>query len=149
MRRYWIATVSKEHVELGKAGGFAQVCHGKCAPLKRMHPGDILIYYSAQEKFSEKSPYQCFTALGIVIEGEPYQVPMTPEFIPYRRDIDYLVTYDAPIRPLISELDFIKNKTHWGSIFRYGMIKISVEDFLILAKAMRLADNRLQDLAEN
>ena len=44
--RYWIGVVSRDHVMTGVAGGFAQVGHGKSAPLRRMSAGDWLIYYS-------------------------------------------------------------------------------------------------------
>ena len=44
--KYWIGTVSQEHVLRGVAGGFCQVCHGKAAPLNRMKRGDWLLYYS-------------------------------------------------------------------------------------------------------
>lgn len=37
--KFWIGTVSKEHVMKGVAGGFCQVCHGKQAPLNRMKKG--------------------------------------------------------------------------------------------------------------
>jgi hypothetical protein len=36
MRHYWVGVVSKEHVDIGVAGGFAQVNHGKAGPLERM-----------------------------------------------------------------------------------------------------------------
>ena len=32
-RRYWIGVACREHVGRGVAGGFAQLCHGKAAPL--------------------------------------------------------------------------------------------------------------------
>ena len=35
-KRFWIGVASKEHVKLGVAGGFSQLCHGKAQPLKRM-----------------------------------------------------------------------------------------------------------------
>jgi len=35
----WIAVACADHVALGVAGGFMQVCHGKAAPLRRMRPG--------------------------------------------------------------------------------------------------------------
>lgn len=47
--KYWIGTVSKEHVLRGVAGGFCQVCHGKAAPLNRMQRGDWLLYYTARK----------------------------------------------------------------------------------------------------
>lgn len=146
MKQYWIGTVSKEHVEQGKAGGFTQVCHGKCSPLKQMHPGDILIYYSPQLKFGEKTPYQCFTALGVVADKEPYQVEMTPDFQPFRRDIYYLQTIDTPIKPLLIDLSFIRDKTKWGAAFRFGILKIPQEDFVTIAKAMQLSEKKINDL---
>jgi hypothetical protein len=39
-RQYWIGVVAKNHVDIGVAGGFTQVNHGKAGPLERMHPGD-------------------------------------------------------------------------------------------------------------
>lgn len=42
----WLGVVSRAHVQRGVSGGFAQVCHGKAAPLRRMQTGDWLIYYS-------------------------------------------------------------------------------------------------------
>ena len=43
--RFWIGVASREHVHLGIAGGFSQLCHGKAYPLKRMTVGDWLIYW--------------------------------------------------------------------------------------------------------
>ena len=48
-RNNWIAVASAEHARRGceKPGnGFMQVCHGKCAPLKRVKPGDRVAYYA-------------------------------------------------------------------------------------------------------
>ena len=73
MAKYWLGVVSRAHVQRGKQGGFAQVCHGKQAPLQRMQPGDWLIYYSPTEIFGEKTPCRKFTALGQVLERAPYQ----------------------------------------------------------------------------
>src|ERR1700691_5663683 len=110
-QQFWIGTVSKEHVLRGKVGGFAQVCHGKQAPLKRMQPNDLLLYYSPSEKFGEKTPYQCFTAIGVIQPKDVYQVKMSEDFIPFRRDVKYISANDAPIRPLIPKLSFIRDKT--------------------------------------
>lgn len=145
-QRFWVGTVSKEHVERGKAGGFAQVCHGKLAPLKRMQPGDMLIYYSPQLKFGEKIPYQHFTALGVIVDKSIYQVSVSPDFIPYRRDVRYLPTRDAPIRPLISTLSFIQDKKRWGYIFRFGVLQIDRLDFMLIAQAMQLEKKHIDEL---
>ncbi|MDO4795776.1 MAG: EVE domain-containing protein [Brachymonas sp.] len=66
-RRYWIAVASADHVALGVADGFMQVCHGKAAPLRRLHPGDGAIDYSPTQSFGSKTPLQAFTALSEVL----------------------------------------------------------------------------------
>ena len=43
---------------------------------------------------------------------------------------------EAPIKPLIESLSFIKNKTHWGSAFRFGYVKVPAEDCRLIAAAM-------------
>ena len=146
MQQFWIGTVSKEHVISGKSEGIAQVCHGKGAPLKRMKPNDILIYYSPNEKFGEKNPYQCFTAIGIILPKEPYQFKMSEDFIPFRRDVKYIKTKDTPIRPLLPQLSFVHDKTKWGAAFRFGILKIPQKDFIIIARAMGLTHEKIDEL---
>jgi EVE domain len=137
---YWIGVVSRSHVLRGVAGGFAQMNHGKQAPLKRMKAGDGLIYYSPCEAYPDGAPLQAFTALGFIRTGEVYAHDMTPDgvpgFVPWRIDMDYQAVQCAPIKPLIGQLDFIADKTHWGAAFRFGQIKISEADFQKIAKAM-------------
>lgn len=143
--KFWIGTVSKEHVECGKVGGFAQVCHGKQMPLKRMQKNDILIYYSPQLKFGEMIRYQCFTAIGIILNHHVYQDTMRPDFSPYRRHVQYLPTTDTPIRPLISQLHFIRDKKKWGYNFRFGLFEIDQSDFIIIASAMGLQNDQINE----
>lgn len=136
MPQYWIGVVSRAHVQRGKQGGFAQVCHGKQAPLKRMQPGDWLIYYSPTEIFGEKTPCRKFTAIGQVTERAPYQFQMAPDFIPWRRDVNYVAAQEVPIEPLITQLSFIKNKRSWGYVFRFGLFAIPAADFELIAAQM-------------
>lgn len=136
MSKYWIAVASREHVKKGVAGSFAQVCHGKGEPLKRMVPGDWLIYYSPVEIFGQKIPCRKFTAIGRIKEKNPYQSPMSDDFISWRRDVVFELAQDVPIEPLIDELAFIKNKSHWGFPFRRGCFEISGKDFQLIAKNM-------------
>jgi hypothetical protein len=42
----------------------------------------------------------------------------------------------APIKPLIAQLDFITDNTHWGAAFRFGQVGIGEADFLRIAAAM-------------
>lgn len=140
---YWIGVVSRSHVLRGVAGGFAQMNHGKKAPLQRMRAGDGLIYYSPREAYPDGAPLQAFTALGFVRTGEVYSHDMTPDgvpgFVPWRIDVEYQVVQSALIQPLIRQLDFITDKTHWGAVFRFGQLRISEADFQRIEAAMGCA----------
>ncbi len=141
MNRYWIGVASKEHVLKGVASGFAQVCNGKGGPLKIMAPGDWIIYYSPTEKFGVSGSCQRFTAIGKIKPEEPYLFHMSDDFIPWRRNVDFVKSQEVEIRSLIDNLSFIKNKQHWGFIFRRGCFQIPKQDFLIIAKSMGIAIN--------
>lgn len=138
MTRYWIGVVSREHVKTGEAGGFCQLCHGKDAPVRRMLPGDWLIYYSPREKMRGGEPVQAFTAIGEIKPGEPYAHDMGNGFMPTRRDVAYHSAREAPIRPMLNDLSFTANQRNWGMIFRRGVVEIPLEDFNIIATAMEL-----------
>jgi len=135
-RQFWIGVVSREHVRLGINGGFIQLGHGKKAPVQRLRAGDALVMYSPRTAYPDGAPLQAFTAIGVVSTGKVYQVQMTEDFKPYRVDVRFLKAKEAPIKPLIDALSFIKSKTHWGAAFRFGQIKIPAEDFKLIAKAM-------------
>lgn len=132
-----MGVASHEHVKRGIAGGFAQVCHGKNASLKRMHKDDWIIYYSPTEHFGQKEPCRKFTAIGKIISDEPYQFEMSKDFIPWRVDVEFLPLPPCEIVPLIPELSFIKNKKHWGFVFRRGCFAIPKHDFQLIANAMK------------
>lgn len=137
--RYWIAVASKEHVMRGVQGGFAQICHGKAGSLNQMTANDWIVYYSPTLHFGEKEPCRAFTAIGKIKEGEPYPYRMSHDFIPYRRDVDFLVAVEAPIVPLIEELSFIVDKSKWGFPFRRGCFSINSPDFQLIALQMGIS----------
>ena len=134
--RYWVGVACSQHVGRGLAGGFAQLCHGKQAPLARMQPGDGMVYYSAVHTLQGREPCQQFTALGYVADGGAYQVAMGEGFVPWRRDIHWLPGQPAAIRPLLHTLSFIENPARWGYPLRYGHLEISAGDFALIAHAM-------------
>jgi len=135
-RRYWIGVVSRSHVELGVAGGFAQLSHGKEAPLRRLSAGDWLIYYSPKTAFDGGTPLQAFTAIGEIADERIYQHQMADDFVPFRRDVAYRDCTEAPIAPLLDDLSFIKDKRRWGFPFRAGLIEILEPDFDVIVGAM-------------
>lgn len=135
MARYWIGTVSKEHVMRGVSLGIAQVGHGKRAGLARMKKGDVLIYYSPKQSYEGDEPLQAFTAVATMLDDNVYQVEESPSFKPFRRDVSYDKNFtDVPIRPLIEKLEFIEDPKRWGYKFRFGIFEISEKDFLTITK---------------
>ena len=135
-RKYWIITASKEHVKNGVKGGFAQACHGKAHPLKKMKKGDFVIYYSSKAYFNKKDKCQEFTAIGQVKEDQVYQVEMSPDFCPFRLEIEFFEANDISILPLIDDLEFIQNKQKWGYPFRWGTLQIQEQDFKLISNLM-------------
>lgn len=134
--RYWIGVVSASHVSRGVQGGFAQLCHGKSAPLRRMRPGDWLIYYSPRTDMKNGEPLQSFTAIGRVADDRVYEYRMSDSFVPFRRDVRYFPCKEVKIAGLLERLSFTRGNRHWGYKLRTGHFEVSREDFLAIAGAM-------------
>src|SRR3954447_21394970 len=111
---YWINTVSRGHVQRGVAGGFTQANHGKPHMLRKMARGDWIVFYSPKTAFQGGDPLQSFTAVGQVADDEPYQVQMSADFQPRRRNVDFTDCAQVPIRPLLEQLNFIEATSRWG-----------------------------------
>ena len=136
---YWINTVSRDHVQIGMAGGFTQANHGKATNLKRLTKGDLIAFYSSRTSLQHGQPLQCFTALVRVTDDVPYQAEMTPDFHPWRRRVEVLPAQETPIHPLIAQLSFIHDKKRWGYPFRMGLFAIPAADFALIVEAMGAA----------
>jgi hypothetical protein len=141
LRKYWIGVVSQSHVERGRSGGFAQLCHGKNSALKKMQTGDFLIYYSPKTDFESGVPLQAFTAVAKVTGESVYAFRMNENFIPFRRDMTYLECQSLPIKTCLDRLSFITDLKHWGYVFRTGHFEISEADFKLIAQGMKVLLN--------
>ncbi|MEP7066023.1 MAG: EVE domain-containing protein [Gemmatimonadota bacterium] len=135
--RYFVNTVSLDHLQRGVSGGFTQANHGRITGLEHLERGDLVTFYSPKTAFEGGEPLQSFTALARVTDDEPYQVEMTRTFHPWRRRVDFIESEAAPIRPLIERLEFIADKQHWGMPFRRGLFEISRRDVALIARAMK------------
>lgn len=136
MSAYWIAVASAEHVRRGRKDGFMQVNHGKAAPLRRIRPGDGIVYYSPTTILGQKDGLQAFTAIGTARDGEPYQGEMGGGFTPFRRDVEWAQAEEAPIKPLLDRLEFTAGNPNWGYQLRFGLFPVSAVDFALIAEAM-------------
>lgn len=138
-RGNWIAVASAEHARRGcsAAQGYMQVCHGKCAPLQRVRPGDRVAYYAPAQTMGGKDRLQSFVSIGLVQPGVPYAFDMGGGFVPYRRDVAYVEAQDAAIAPLLDRFEFVEDRARWGAKFRFGLFKVSDADMRLIAGAMR------------
>ena len=137
--RYWINVVSRDHVQRGVEGGFTQANHGRATTLRRLARGDLMAFYSPRVEYPDGAPLRAFTAVGQVIDEQPYQAEMTPTFHPWRRRLEFLPCREAPIADLIDDLTFIGDKRRWGFVFRRGLFEIGADDFARIAAAMDVA----------
>jgi hypothetical protein len=84
-----------------------------------------------------KDRLQSFVSIGIVQAGAPYAFDMGGGFVPYRRDVAYVCTQEAPIAPLLDAFEFVEDRARWGYKFRFGLFQISDHDMALIARAMR------------
>jgi len=134
--KYWVLVASKDHVKNGLAEGIAQACHGKATPLKRMRKNDFILYYSGKQTLGNPELCQQFTAIGKVADDDTYQLQVSEDFCPSRRNVEFMPSEDVSILPLIKDLNFIQNKKSWGYPFRFGFFEIQQQDFDLISSKM-------------
>ncbi|ETA69046.1 MAG: hypothetical protein PWQ51_783 [Methanolobus sp.] len=135
---YWLIVASRDHVFAGIQEGFTQASHGRRNPLEKMNVGDWIAYYSPKRIYGDTKPYQKFVAIAKVTGEKVFQVKLSDTFKPYRREVQYLhEVHEIDIKPLLPQLDFIKNKSRWGLFLRNGFRSVSRDDFLLICSEMR------------
>lgn len=147
--RNWLAVASADHVAIGRSKGFMQACHGKVSPLRRLQPGDRIVYYSPNRRYSpshalrDKDRLQSFTALGTVRESAPYRAEQDcggrELFRPWRRDVSWHDAQEVPLAWLKDRLAFT-SQINWGYRLRQGLVEISDADMAVIAEAMFVAE---------
>ncbi|MFD2598646.1 EVE domain-containing protein [Sphingobacterium corticis] len=56
--QFWVIVASKDHVKSAVDQSIAQTCHGKSTPLKRMHKGDFVMFYSGKQTLGKTEKCQ-------------------------------------------------------------------------------------------
>jgi predicted RNA-binding protein len=135
--KYWINTVSRDHMLIGKKNEIVQANHGKLFPLKRLKVGDQIIFYSPKTSFENGEPLKAFTAVAKITDEKIYQVELSADFKPYRMNAQYEDGHEVKIEPLIENLNFIRNKKSWGYMFRFGLFEINEHDFNLIYSRMK------------
>jgi hypothetical protein len=140
--RYWVNTISRDRVKEGLEGGFTQANHGRATGLRNVGNGDYIVFYSPREEFRSGENVQSFTAIARVIDDVPYAATSATGVEAWRRKVEFLPASEAPIRPLLPTLDFIRKKESWGFTFRRGFFEIEGADFERIADAMNVTIRR-------
>jgi hypothetical protein len=135
-RQFWINTVSLDHVEAAIEGGFTQADHGAKTRLSRPRPGDEMIFYSPRTNLQGGEAVRQFTAWATITGDEPYQVHASDNFWPWRLAATFHPCSRVDAKPLVGQLTFITDPTHWGLPFRRGLFTIPPGDFRTIAAHM-------------
>jgi hypothetical protein len=135
-QRFWINTVSLDHIEAAVEGGFTQADHGAKTRLSRPRAGDQMVFYAPRTSLRQGKPVRQFTALATITGDKPYQAIVTDEFRPWRLAAEFHPCTPIDAKPLVKELSFITDPTHWGLPFRRGLFTIPREDFLKISTRM-------------
>jgi hypothetical protein len=130
----WLGVVSRGHVVRGVAGGFAQVCHGKERPLRRMKTGDWLVYYSPAIEMGG-APLRAFTAIGQVEDDDVFRFDMGGSFVPFRRRVRYAAAREVPLDAVRDRLELCA-RPDWGIVLRRGLVPLSAIDLAVIGAAM-------------
>lgn len=102
-----------------------------------MEAGDGFIYYSPKLALDSSDICKCFTAIGKIKNGKVYQIEMTPDFHPFRIDVEYVPSREIALATVFDQLQLTKSRS-WGMQLRRGLIEISEADFQTIAAAMQL-----------
>ena len=130
----WLGVVSRAHVQRGVAGGFAQVCHGKAQPLRRMKTGDWLVYYSPTVEMGGDA-LRAFTAVGQLEDDEVFPYDMGGGFVPFRRRVRYVRATEVKLDTVKERLELCSGAS-WGVALRRGLLPLANGDLDTLVTAM-------------
>jgi hypothetical protein len=147
--RAWIVVASEDHVQTAVQGGFIQAGHGRHSAVAQFGRGDTVICYSARRHYGEREPCQRFTALGTILDTEPFAARVSESFSPFRRQVRWdTALQSAPVTPLLDRLSFIRDRRNWGYAFRFGVFRISTEDRGRIEHAMQSMASTVHRLIE-
>jgi len=122
----------------GVSLGIAQTNHG-AASIKRLQPGDGLVYYSPKTSYPDGDPLREFTAIGRIADGDAWQADVDDRH-PWRRAVEYDESaHSTPIAPLLEVLELTRGNRNWGFIMRRGQIEVTQHDFELIAAEMGAA----------
>lgn len=132
---YWVGVASRNHVVQGATSGMFGIGHGKRQPLEQMAAGDKIVFYAPKidhTKTGKANVFQKFKGFGTVLDEPIFTIDIAGTCA-FRRKIQFEgIEQEAPIQPMIEQLDFIPNKAKWGFPFLRGYVAISKKDWELI-----------------
>ncbi|MBN1167592.1 MAG: EVE domain-containing protein [Methanospirillaceae archaeon] len=134
----WIASTNRTNWEIIKQKNIWGIPKRNVSIHSRVHPGDRLLIFISQQKESETLLPSAITGSYEItkcyVDEKPLFIPppqMGNERFPYRFSLKPLKIFKIPLefKPLISDLQFITNKTMWSGHLRVAMREIPPKDY--------------------
>jgi len=76
--------------------------------------------------------------LATITGDKPYQAIVSDEFRPWRLAAEFHPCMRVDAKPLVEQLSFVTDATHWDLPFRRGLFTIPREDFSTISAHMVL-----------
>jgi predicted RNA-binding protein len=139
---YWVYPITEDSLKICLELGIIGAKGNNAYRLKKWKPGDLIIFYVSRERFDSQRPVRKFCAIAECIgysfnSAENIFPDSKTEEYPTRIKIKALSNKKCEIKPLIEQLDFIKNKKNYGSAFISGTRNVSAKDFNIIRESMK------------
>lgn len=135
--RHWIGVVHLHQAVALRDGGFVAFSRGAEAPVRKVEPGDHVVFYAPKTDF-DGDTVQAFVALAQVADGPVTERDMPgTAFRPWSRPALFQEVNQFPVRPLLEALSFVQSPRHWGMAFRRSLFEIPAADFDLIATGMR------------
>lgn len=134
----FIGVVHRAQVHIARDAGIVAFSHGKEPLVRNLAVGDTVIYYAPKTDL-HGDPVQAFVAHARITGTAPFQRDWLGDVTAWVREATFDPVAEIPVRSLLHDLSFVKNKPHWGMTFRGGRFSIPDADYRLIAKEMGLS----------
>ena len=136
MARYFLGLAERLHARMCMEAGVVVLGIKGPAGVKKLSPGDGVVYYSPKTE-PDGETLQAFTAIGEVVGEDIYERSFGGDTLIWVRNMEWQPdVHEAPIRPLLEDLSWIKKPQNWGFYMRGSSREITAEDFTLISRAM-------------
>lgn len=133
---HFIGVVHRAQTRTARDRGFVAFSHGDESAVRRLSPGDTVIYYAPKSDF-DGDPVRAFVAPAEVTGEAPHRTDYPGGRTAWVRAATFAKVREVPVRPLLDRLSFVRDPRHWGLAFRRGKFSITPDDHALIAGLMQ------------